>query len=74
MLLNDKLTKNSKNYKYDVITRRLLFTILFNELNKMIYVLRAILPFPCLYVLFFCMFHILHAYQQLSILSCLSCV
>ena len=40
----------------------------------MIYVLSVTLPFPCLYVLFFCMFHILHANQPLSILSRLSCV
>jgi hypothetical protein len=56
MLLKAKITWNGKNYKYDVITRRLLFIILFNELNKMIDVLCVTLPFPCVYVLFFSMF------------------
>ena len=74
MLLKGKITRNGKNYKYDAITRRLLFRILFNELNKMIDVLCVILPFPCLYVLFFSMFHILHAYQPLSLLAWLNCV
>jgi hypothetical protein len=66
MLLKVKITWNGKNYKYDVITRRLLFIILFNELNKMIDVLCVTLPFPCVYVLFFSMFNILHVYQPLS--------
>ena len=66
MLLKAKITWNGKNYKYDVTTRRLLFIILFNEHNKIMYALCATLPFLC--VLFFCMFYILHAYQPLSIL------